>query len=175
MNLKGVFTIIAKAIGLFMIPKIFDIAGSVMQATQIFNGVVSGDSFYYGSLFFGYSLIFLVLYIFTIRLLLIKTHVLVDRIIYEQDLKNDFQTMQIHRSTLLSIVIICIAGVILLEEIPNLVRQIYLFKASNGDFLSSTPGNYQFVVLALSKIILALFMLYGCRPIVNWIEKQRRR
>lgn len=174
MNVKGLLTIVIKVLGLLMLPQLFTTISQFLRSWEAFN--TERDLLIMSVTYIGFCLATLVLYLLVLRLLIFKTHVLVNKIITPEDnLEDEFVSFKIHRSTVLTICIIVIGGITLVDELPNLIRQIYVYKIETNNFNDSlSAGNFQFIILSVVKVLLGFYLIYNSRFLVNWIEKSRK-
>jgi len=107
------------------------------------------------------------------RELLFKTEKFVNLLIKDEDNKVVFTTFNVHRSTVLTISIIVTGGVILVNEIPNLATYIFRMYKEHSQSDQMVIEDY-WMITALVKILIAIYLLYRHRLIVNWIEKRRK-
>lgn len=173
MNVKGVLSIVIKVLGLFMIPQLFSQINLFIRSWEIFS--LQSDLLYNNVAYVGFTFASLALYILVLRLLIFKTDVLIKQITSDEDLENEFSSFTIHKSSVLTICVIVIGGVTLLNEIPNFIKDIYLYKVESNNFSDNSPGHFQFVVLSGVKVALGFYLMYNSRFIVNWIEKARKK
>ena len=172
MNVKGLLTIVIKVLGLFMLPELFSVLGLFIRSWEIFS--YESDLLVANIAYVGFTFASLALYILVLRLLLFKTHILINRITTNDDLESEFSSFKIHRSSILTICVIVIGGITLLNEIPNLIRDFYLYKIESNNFSDNSPGHFQFIILSGVKVALGLYLVYNSRFIVGWIEKTRK-
>ncbi len=173
MNVKGLLTIVIKILGLFMLPELFSMISLFIKSWEIFS--YERDLLINNIAYVGFTFASLVLYILVLRLLLFKTHVLIDKITQNDDLESEFSSFKIHRSSVLTICIIVIGGITLLNEIPNFIKDIYIYKLESNDFSDNSLGHFRWVILSGVKVALGLYLLYNSRFIVSWIEKARKK
>ncbi|HEY0031056.1 MAG TPA: hypothetical protein VGC65_09880 [Bacteroidia bacterium] len=175
MNVRGLFTIVIKVLGLFMLPEIFSIANQFLQSWSVFNG--DRDRMFVNVTYVGFVFATLVLYILVLRLMLFRTHILVNKITTtEDDLESEFSSFKIHRSTGLMICIIVVGGLTLVEQIPNLIKHIYVYKLETNDYSdNSSIGGFQFIILSGVKVLFGLYLVFNSRFIVNLIEYKQKQ
>ena len=172
MNVKGLLTIVIKVLGLFMLPEIFSLISLFIKSWEIFT--FERDLLIMNIAYVGFTFASLVLYILVLRLLLFRTHILINRITKDDDMESEFSSFKIHRSSVLTICVIVIGGVTLLNEIPTFIKDIYIYKLESNDFSDNTPGHFQWIILSGVKVALGLYLISNSKFVVNWIEKTRK-
>jgi hypothetical protein len=168
MNLKGLLIVILKILA------IYTIVQGLLYFPQILNafGSISRYSSFWMAIFYLIEVLLTVsLYIFIGLFLIYRTDWIVDKIIREKKLEEDFTTFKIHRSVVLSIAIIIIGGLILVNEIPNFIRQLYNYYLSPDDHRAF---RYDYQISSFIKILIGLYLVYYNNLIVAWIEKTRK-
>jgi len=168
MNLKGLFTVLIKIMAIYIMVQ------GILLFPQILNALsyISQDSIFWTAIVYLIEVLLIISLDIIIGLFLIfRTDWLVNKIIREDKLEAEIITFKIHRSIILTIAVIVIGGLTIVNELPNLFRQIYNLKIESG---ISGVTNYEFVIISLVKILIGLYLVYYNNLIVVWIEKQRK-
>ena len=97
----------------------------------------------------------------------------------ERGFTNEKLQLNIHRSTVLTIAVIIIGALMILNAVPDLLGQLFLyipFFKSNDDIFSgiSTPDSTEMAIY-ITEIILGFLILGYQRSIVNFIEYKSRK
>ena len=168
MNLKGLFTVLIKIMAIYIMVQ------GILLFPQILNALsyITQDSIFWTAIVYLIEILLIISLDIIIGLFLIfRTDWLVNKIIREDKLEAEIITFKIHRSIILTIAVIVIGGLTIVNELPNLFRQIYNLKIESG---ISGVTNYEFVIISLVKILIGLYLVYYNNLIVVWIEKQRK-
>ena len=124
MTPRSLFNVVLKIIGIFFIK---DLLMFLPQLLSLFFSSNEGG-FSNSPLEKIGNIIIIVLgflvYIFIIYLLVFRTDAVINKLKLVNGFDQDFIPINIHRSAVLSISIIVIGGLILINEIPNLINQI---------------------------------------------------
>ena len=106
---------------------------------------------------------------------LLKTDLIIDKLKLTQGLGDDPLNINIHRSSLLKIIIIMIGGLMLADSLPLLISNLFQY-FQNTNYFDKFKDNRSspLVVLYLLKIIIGFFMIADSRLIVNFIERKRK-
>lgn len=172
MSVKSLFSIILKVLGIFFIK---DIIGSI---TQVFSYMImferqirqSGRDFEAILLMFIITLI----YGLVAWLLIFKSDMLIAKLHIANGFDEEVIPLSMHRSTILSISIIVIGGYMVVNEVPYLCRQLFIYYQEEKIFSSSNPSVSNLVFEAV-KIMMGLLLMGFQRPIVNLIERKRKK
>lgn len=172
MRIRSLFNIILKVLGIFFIK---DILESISQLAPVSiyiakSGTAGEDIWPFLSAIF-----ILFVYGFVLYYLIFKTDVIIDKLKLDSGFEQDTIALNMHRSDILSICIIVIGGLILVNEIPNLFRQLYSYFQVKRMMDGQTNPDISYSVLASIKIIIGLLLIGSQRQIVNSIELKRRK
>ena len=74
-------------------------------------------------------------------------------------------------SKALIIAIFIIAGLILINEIPNLFKQLFLYYQKKQMTHATTKGDFSYIILSAVKVIIALLLIGERKKIVDFIDK----
>jgi hypothetical protein len=108
--------------------------------------------------------------------LIFRTDIIIDKLKLDKGFDQEAFPLNIHRSTVLSISIIVIGGLIVVDEIPNFCRQLVsYYQAKRMTMGWQTQSSWiSYIVLSGVKIIVGVLMLSNQRQIVRFIEWKRR-
>ena len=174
MTPKNLFNIILKVIGIFFIKDaLVFLAQLVPQLLYINNdnkflemgGIINLLS----------TLVAAFVCIGIIYLLIFRTNYIIDKLKLDKGFDKETIPLNLHRSVILSIAIIVIAGLILVNEIPNFINQLHFyFEQRNMSYGNVSMNAVAYVLLSASKIFIALLLIIYQRLIVNFIELRRK-
>ena len=167
MSIKSFFTIVLKIIGIFFLKDIALFFVQMVSISQLTTGVSGADVF---KIIFV-SVVVILAYGLILYYLLFKTESLISLLKLDAGFDEERIEINIHRSTVLSVVIMLTALLMLTGEIPNFGRTIYTYSQQSW----SGNSTYSYIIISGLKIIIALLLLGFQRPIVNAIELKRKR
>ena len=121
------------------------------------------------------TLLILLVYGLVSYYLVFKTEIIINKLKLDKGFDQETIPLNIHRSTVLSISIIVIGGLIVADEIPNLCRQLFSYFQERRMNYSHTNMTLSYSVLASAKIIIGILLMTRQRQIVNFIERQRKK
>lgn len=145
------------------------------QLLSIIIIVISPSSYNTAMMELGLMLLLLLIYLFISYSLIFKTEWLAEQLKLYNTTNDETILVNIHRSTVLSISILVIGGLILAEEIPSFCRLAYSYweaKKENFGPKNDYPG---YLILAGVKILIGLLLLGNQRSIVSYIELKRKK
>ena len=116
----------------------------------------------------------LLVYVMVSYYLIFKSDLIIDKLKLDKGFDQETIPLNIHRSTILSISIIVIGGLLIADEIPNLCRQLFSYFQEKRMTYGQTNPNISFSVLAAAKIVIGLLLVGNQRQLVNFIELKRR-
>lgn len=165
---RSLFNIVLKIFGLYLLLTLLVILPSVVIAlTDIFSSHNKGMTLY---MYLGPLSLFLA-YGGGVYLLIFQSEFLIRLFRLEKGFREDTIPLNVHRSTVLSIAVILIGGLVLIDEIPQLVKLIAQYiqaKQYGGD--ASKTG----LIVSSVKILIGLGLISAQRTIVNFIERRRK-
>lgn len=171
MTTRSLFNIILKILGIFFIK---DILATVPQLLSIIRYLTNTDTVGDALWSLVITILILLVYIFVSYYLIFKSDLIIDKLKLEKGFDQETIPLNIHRSTILSISIIVIGGLIIADEIPNLCRQLYSYYQEKRMAYGQTNPTISYSVLAGAKIVVGWLLVANQRQIVNFIEYKRR-
>lgn len=167
MSNRSLFNVILKILGIFFIK---DILATLPQLLSIIILVTKPNSAENAVTTLSLTLFILLIYVFVSYCLIFKSNIIIDRFKLDKGFDQEVISLTVHRSTILSISIIIIGGLILVQEIPNLCRLLYVYLEERKlNFEQQNPG-ITYVILACTKIVIGLVLIGNARLLVNFIE-----
>lgn len=165
MTPKNLFNIILKILGLFFLRDLIQIITQSASAFIFINQSGNSDG---NIIEFSVLLAQIILYVFLVFIFLFKTNYLIKLFKLTQGFDQGMFSFHIAASSVLKISLIVIAGVILIEEIPNAFRQLYFLVSQNVH----THDLYSGIIVSAVKIIIALLLIGKRKRIVGFMEKK---
>lgn len=172
MTLRTLFNIILKILAIFYIKDILEI---VPQLLSVGVYLTKADTVNESIWTLVFTLIMLVVYFLVSYFLIFKTNVVIDKLKLDRGFDEKDISINIHRSTILSIAIIVIGGYMVADEIPNLCRRLFSYFQERRMTYGQTNPSISNSVLSGVKIIIGILLMLEQRKIVNLIERQRKK
>lgn len=172
MTTRSLFNIIIKVIGILFVKDILTLVSSIFSVFLYYSQAQSIED---GVWVVILNLILLVLYGLIFYYLIFKTDTIIDKLNLDEGTHLETVSINIHRSTVLSIVVMVTGGLILAQEVPNLCMELLqYFQDSLTSSTSRNDSAFTYIVFRGVKIAIGLLLLGNQRQIVNYIELKRR-
>jgi hypothetical protein len=172
MTLKIFWTIFLKIFGLYLIWQI------LIALPSLFSSIIVTGSQDKGSLFSVISAsIFLALFFIAIvRYCLFQTERVIEKLHLDKGFTEEKIEVNIHRSSLLTIIIVILGGLMLADALPLLVYDLFLYFQHAEAYKGFTDNRESpYLVTNLLKVVIGYFMATESRLLVNFIERKRRK
>jgi hypothetical protein len=170
MTTRSLFNIILKILGIFFIKDILATIPQLLSITLYFKEGDTPGAFW----ILITTLLILLVYGVVSYYLIFRSNLIIDKLKLDKGFDQETIPLNIHRSTILSISIIVIGGLIVADEIPNLCRQLFNYFLEKRTTYGLTHPNISSSVLSASKILIGLLLIGNQRQIVNFIERKRK-
>jgi uncharacterized membrane protein YidH (DUF202 family) len=171
MTPKTLFNIVLKVFGLFFLKDIFFV---VIQLLPTVTYVIRPDMESQGLIQIALFSIYLLIYGLVAFYLIIKTDLVIDKLKLDQDFDQEPFQFNMHRSTVLSIALIVIGGLIIIEGIPTLLRELGTYYQQSRDNYRKKDPSFIYIIVSVSKVLIGFLIIIEKKWIVNFIEKKRK-
>lgn len=169
MTPRTLFQIIIKIIGLFFV---LELINSIPQLTSTIWYYVSPDGIGFELWLVVLGLLLgLGLYVFLAYIFLFNSNVVVDKLKLDQWFEDDVFSFRIPRTFVLMTAIVVIAGIILLQEVPNIVFNIYRYTEVSAAAFGQQDLEHSSLILSIVKVVLALLMVGERKFLLRLIDK----
>ncbi|UYZ63509.1 hypothetical protein [Hymenobacter weizhouensis] len=170
MTSRILFIIILKVIGLLALKDILvGLFGALPALGYAFQEAGSVEGVIYLLVLVGSVALYCLLpYAF-----IFKPAWLADKLQLSSGIEQEAIPLAVHRSTILSVAIIVVGGLLLVNELPNFLRLLLAYSQERrGGVIDPELTN---LVQTATKIALGALLISKQRQLVNFIEYQRRR
>jgi hypothetical protein len=172
MTLKIFWTIFLKIFGLYLIWQTLIILSIDFSTISLFNGLdkilfKDHDKVFFFILLSEMVLMVLLL-VLIIRYCIFKTDRIIEKLHLEKGFIEEKVEINIHPSSLLTIAIIVLGGLILADSLPRLVGDTILYAGVRQN------KELGYVVSNLLRVCLGYFMVIKSPLIVNFIERKKK-
>jgi hypothetical protein len=171
MTTRSLFNIILKILGIFFIK---DILATLPQLLSLFIIWAKPDNSENVLMTLCLTLLMLLIYVFVSYCLIFKSELLIDKLKLDKGFNQEIIPLNIHRSTILSISIIVIGGLLITQEIPNFCRQLFTYFQERKLTYGQTNPSISYCVLSGVKILIGLVLVGNQKQIVDLIELKRK-
>jgi hypothetical protein len=172
MTTKSLFNIILKVLGIFFLK---DVLATVPQIISVFLYFSKADTVMEGVWTLLFTIVILAVYCLVSYYLIFRSDLIMEKLRLDQGFDQEIIPLNIHRSTVLSISIIVIGGLMVAENIPALCRQLFAYYQEKRMTYRQTDPSLSFAVMEGVKIVIGLLLIGNQRLIVKFIELQQRK
>jgi hypothetical protein len=170
MTPRTLFTIVLKIIGVLFIK---DILVTIPELVSVFFYLTKADTAIEGIWTAASAIVIITIYCCVAYLFIFKTDIISEKLKLANGFDQESIPVNIHRSTVLSISVIVIGGLLIADQVPQLCRQLYLYFKEKRMTRGQTDPDISYSVLAASKILVGLLLILNQRIIVNFVERKR--
>ncbi|MGZ5242707.1 MAG: hypothetical protein ACXWW0_02420, partial [Bacteroidia bacterium] len=151
---------------------------SVLLIPQYFSLLFSSPPFedavfYIGLLSLG-SFVFIVFLI--LRFLVLKPNIIINRLKLDEGFEEEKFELNISSSSVISIAVIVIGGIMIADSLPDLMRQIYNYfqMQSTGGFPAEhNPAGW--IIFHFIKILIGYFLITNHAVIANYVQSKKTK
>lgn len=174
MTARSLFNIILKIIGLFFL-RDFIVALPQLLSTisMVINFDGTGGLSALVAIFLSYAVYVILGYV-----LIFKTNIIIEKLKLDRDFSEEIFAFKIHRSTIFHLAVIIMAGLLILDAVPLLIREIFgylRYLSFKNDLFETYPmPDLTIMTVYIAQILIALLMIGYQRKIVSYIELKNR-
>jgi hypothetical protein len=175
MTPRSLFVILIKIIGIYLIIEAIAFLPQLISTMYMYGRQMSESSLQ-DTLESGFFILLAVgTYLLILRYCLFKTDWIIDKLHLDRGFTEEKFEINIHRSTVLKIAVIVIGGVMVVDSLPLLCKQVFSYiqmskiNTSFKEIQSSGWITYYFV-----KFFVGFSLISASRLIVNFIERKRK-
>lgn len=167
MTVRNFWMIFIKILGIWLV------LDSLVVIPQYFSSVIynitsgNGEELVYTLALLTIGLLF---YLFIIRLFILKTGWLINKLQLEKDFNEEKIELNVPREVVLKIACIVIGGLILVREIPDFCRELFFFFQRKTLLFEDQGTTY--IIFHLVSILIGYLMMTKFSSIVGFIEKK---
>ena len=115
------------------------------------------------------------LYFLLFWYLVFRTETVIDKFQLDKGFTEEKLEINIHRSTILKIAVIVIGGLLFIDSLPILFKEIFMyFQLSRPDSGFKENPTSGWIIYYLVKSSIGIYMMTNNRTVVNFIERKRR-
>ncbi|WP_259068272.1 hypothetical protein HDF24_08685 [Mucilaginibacter sp. X4EP1] len=142
------------------------------------SNLISSVSQDKGALFtvFAGALFVVLLFTAIVRYCLFQTDRVIDKLHLEKGFPDEKLEINIHRSSLLSIAIIILGGVMLADALPLLIANIFSYIQGSDNTIKFRDNHATpYLIAYFLKVVIGYFLVADSRLVVNFIERKRKK
>ena len=171
MTIRSLFTIVLKVFGLIVLLNIItglqDTVNTFFYFLSPYAGLEVLWALFPTLLVLGIKVLFM-FYLF------FRTDIVLNKLRLDSDFFETTIQWNIHSSAVLRIAVLLIAGVITINAVSSLCREVFLFYQKKTLHYPVTAVEQSAIVLEIARFIIGLLLLGQHRELVLLIEKKRR-
>jgi hypothetical protein len=176
MTPRSFWAILIKILGLYIIlESLASVPNFLGSVYYVFSTTFGQDNS--GFLFLTlYYIVVICVYGLLFYYCLFKTDWIIDKLKLDKGFEDERFEFNIHRSTVLKIIIMVTGGVLLVDSVPMLCRQILSYIQERNKYISpvSHPATGYIIIYSV-KIFIGYFMLTCSRMMINFMEARRKK
>jgi hypothetical protein len=173
MTPRSLFNIILKVLGLYFIQDFLAAIPQFISVPLYFLSKQEGNAEGIWMLLTG--LLTVSAYGCVAFYLIFKTDLVIEKLKLEKGFDQDSLPLNIHRSTVLSIAVIVIGGLLVVNEIPTFCSQLVSYFQEKRMTFGMTDPKISNTICSGVKILIGILLMTNQRVIVGWIEWKRQR
>ena len=176
MTPKTFFTFLIKIMGIYMVLASISVVPQLFSTLLMFRDP-SGQNdtlaivMTIAMMFFVFGLFYI-----TLRYCLFKTDWIIDKLSLDKHFTEEKFDINIHRSTVLTIAVVVIGGLMFVDALPSFCRQVYSYIGQKQSFVrfgeNPTTG---WMIFEGIKVFISYWLMTNSRLAVNFIERQRKK
>ena len=168
MSIRTFWTILIKILGIWLILRLFSVSSSMFllvpwettSAEDILGIIVSIVSI------LGIYAVILWLFVF-------KSSWLIDKLRLDKGFTEEKIDLNIQLSTVLTIAVIVIGGIMLIDSFPELCRQIFIFFKQKYSYIESPAFSH--IIFVGIKAVIGFLLMTNSHTVVNFIDKKSKK
>jgi hypothetical protein len=174
MTIRTFWTILIKILGISLVLSSLTVFSQFFSAFSLLKNYNTDntDNFYFIALFVGLLLLTIILYILVLWLFLFRTAWLIDKLHLDKGFTEEKIELNIQQSTVLTIAVIVVGGLIFVESFPGLCQQIFLFFQQKS-MIKEDPHS-GLIIFQLVKTIIGYLLMTNSQSIIKFIDRQNR-
>ena len=167
MTIRTFWTIFIKILGIWLV------LDSVTVIPQFISTLFYADPIDTGQ-GFALSILLLLLtigvYLFILRLFVFKTAWLIDKLHLDKGFDEEKIDLNVQLSTVLTVTTIVIGGLMFVDSLPQLCKQIFVFYQQKSIFIENPSSGW--LIFHFVKTIFSYLIMTNSKLVVTFIDKQ---
>jgi Ca2+/H+ antiporter len=174
MTPRSFFAIVIKILGLYLI--LSSVVALPELIATFFNSYLFGNDLASRVFVVVLAVITLVLYCLVLLFCLLKTDWIIDKLHLDKHFTEEKFELNISQSSILSIAIIVIGGMIFIDAIPAFCKSFYNYVSTmDAPFHLGQKSSPGWMIYHLAQIIMSYVLMTNSRLFVNLIEKNTQQ
>ena len=171
MKIRTFWTILLKIIGIFLVLRgVSTIMYSLSTTITMMSYRDEAEDMIWATL--ATIALVVVVYFFILWLFVFKTSWLINKLHLDKGFDEEKINLNIRSSAVLTIAIIVIGGLMFVDGLPQLCKEIFTFFQQKSVFRASPSSGW--IILHLIKTVLGYLLMTNSKPIIAFIEKRTK-
>jgi len=170
MTIRTFWTVLLKILGIYLVLDSFKVIPQFISTFYTFASDPEQTMQVYAWTF-AYLLFTIGLYAFILWLFVFKTDWLINKLHLQKGFIEERIEFNIPRSTVLSIAIILIGGLMFVDSLPQLCRQIFSYLQQKNMFLQNPSSGL--IIFQFVKTTIGYLLMTNSQFIVNFIDRKK--
>ncbi|HEV8284315.1 MAG TPA: hypothetical protein VGQ09_08390 [Chitinophagaceae bacterium] len=133
-----------------------------------------GDTIVGGIWVFLMTVVQVAIYFLVFYYLIFKTESVIQKLQLEKGFSEEKFSFNIHRSSVLSIIIVITGILVIVDAIPTFCKQLFLYIQEIRMTYRQTNPDMSKLLVTIAQLIIGLVLIGSQKQIVNFIERKRR-
>ena len=166
MTTKTFWTILLKILGISLVLRGVDVILNLITTLSVMNYSCGENNTLelIGSIAVVFGVV--IVYSFILWLFVFKTPWLINKLRLEKGFNEERIDLNIHLSTILKIATIVIGGIMIIDSLPQLCQQVFIFFQQKNLLMESPTAG---IILNSVKAILGFFLMTNSRKVIAFI------
>ena len=169
MTIRTFWTLFLKILGIWLILSGLTVIPQFISAFAFF-GDNHHDNFFAAIYIIALLLLTVGLYFVVLKLFVFNSNWLIDKLKLDKGFQEEKLDLSITLKTVLTIATIVIGGLILVDALPMLCKQIFTFIQQKSVFREDPQFNW--VIFYLVKAIIGYLLMTNSKTVINYIDKK---
>ncbi len=172
MTIRTFWTIFIKILGIWLVLDSLTVVPQFLTALP-FYGNNYDENIWSLLAMVAMLLVTITMYILILWLFVFKTSWLIDKLHLDRGFVEERIEFKIERSTVLSIATIVLGGLMFIDSLPQLCRQVFVFFQQKTLFGESP--NTGFIIFHSVKTVIGYLLMTNSQYVVNFIDRQNTK
>lgn len=169
MTIRTFWAIFIKILGIWLVLDSITVIPQFLSALPFF-GTNNDDNIFGVGIVLALLLLTIGIYVFILRLFVFKTAWLIDKLHLDKGFEEDKLNFNVQLSTILTVATIVIGGLMFIDGLPQLCRQIFVFFQQKNIFRESPTSTW--IIFHFAKTIIGYLLMTNSKSVVTFIERQ---
>lgn len=171
MTIRTFWTLFLKILGIWLILSGFTVIPQFTSAFAFF-GESNQDNFFAAIYIIGLLLLTIGLYFVILKLLVFNSNWVIDKLKLDKGFQEENIDLNLKLKTVLAISTIVIGGLILVDALPMLCKQIFSFVQQKSVFREDPQ--FSWIVFYFIKTLIGYLLMTNSHLVINYIDKKTK-